>query len=308
MQRVIMDVDMGVDDAWAIIFALSSPELKIEAFTTVAGNVELDLTTQNTLKILEMMGATHIPVGRGIGRPFMRELKTGKVAHGDDGLGNIGIPEASIKESNIHGVDLMIQTIMDNPNDITLIPVGPLTNVAAAILKEPRIVNNVKDVLIMGGAVLVPGNRSPAAEFNIYTDPEAAKIVFASGMPMTLVGLDVTRKTLLRPHHLDLMAALGTAAGDFISRSAQIYLDFSKRRFGINGCALHDPLTVGVAIDRSLVTVKRMYVDVETVGEITRGETLADYYGTTGKEPNMDVCLDVDGDRFVDLFVKRIAG
>jgi purine nucleosidase len=307
VKRVILDVDTGVDDAWAIMFALKSPEIEIEAITTVAGNVELELTTKNTLRILEMMKATYIPVGRGMDRPFLRELKTGKVAHGDDGLGNMGIAGPVIRESKTHAVDMLIKHIMNSPGQITLIPVGPLSNIAAAYLKEPRIAEAVKEVIIMGGAVMVPGNRTPAAEFNIYTDAEAAKIVFGSKMPMTLVGLDVTRKTLLRPEHLEYLRSLGTAEAEFVARSAQIYLDFSKKRFGINGCALHDPLTVGVAIDASLVETREMYVDVEITGEITRGKTLGDYYGTTGKEPNMKVCMDVDADRFVDLFVNRIA-
>ncbi len=308
VKRVIMDVDTGVDDAWALMFALKSPEIELEAITTVAGNVELELTTKNSLRVLEMMKATDVPVGRGLDRPFLRPLKTGKVAHGDDGLGNLGIAPPVIRESKTHAVDMIIKTIMNHPGQITLMPVGPLSNIAAAYLKEPKIAEAVQEVIIMGGAVMVPGNRTPAAEFNIYTDAEAAKIVFHSGMPITLVGLDVTRKTLLRPEHLDKLKTLGTPEADFVYRSAQIYLDFSKKRFGINGCALHDPLTVGVAIDPTLVTVQSMYVDVEIVGEITRGKTLGDYYGTTGKEPNMKVCMDVDADRFVDLFVSRISG
>ncbi len=307
MKKVIIDVDTGVDDAWAIMFALNSPELQIVAITTVAGNVELDLTTKNTLRILGLMKADNIPVGRGIDRPLLRPLKTGKIAHGDDGLGNVGVPETTRKESTQHGVDMIIDTIMKNPGEITLIPVGPLTNVAVAFLKEPSIAEKVKEVIIMGGAVAVPGNITPAAEFNISTDPEAAKIVFSSGMPITLVGLDVTRKTLMRSAHIEKLASLGTPAGDFVSRSAKIYFDFSKRRFGLDGCALHDPLTVGIAVDRSLVKTEKHYVDVEVSGDITRGKTLADVYGTRGKEENMEVCLEVDAERFVDMFVQRIS-
>ncbi len=306
MKKVILDVDTGVDDAWAILLALRSPELQVEAITTVAGNVDADLTTKNTLRILELAGNTSIPVARGCGAPLLSELHTGKVAHGDDGIGNVNFPEPKRQTVPVHAVDLLIEKIMSQPKEITLLPVGPLTNIALALLREPRLAQAVKEVIIMGGAVTVPGNRTPAAEFNIYIDPEAARIVLAAGMPLTLVGLDVTRKTLLTEEHLAYMRQFDGAIPRFITQSAQVYLEFARRRFGRNGCALHDPLAVGVAIDRTLVKTQAMPVGIETRGEFTRGATVGDVYGTTRLPPNAEVCLDVDVDRFVKLFVERM--
>lgn len=306
MKKVILDVDTGVDDAWAILLALRSPELSVQGITTVAGNVDCDLTTKNTLRILELAGRPEIPVARGLSKPIMCDLHTGKVAHGDDGIGNVDFPEPQGRPLDQHAVDFLIERIMAAPGEISLLPVGPLSNIATALLKEPRLVGAVREVIIMGGAVTVPGNRTPAAEFNIYTDPEAARIVFSSGLPITLVGLDVTRRTLLRQHHLEYLGQFADPVAQFVARSAQVYLEFARQRFGRDGCALHDPLTVGVAIDRSLVQTKDLFVGIETRGELTRGATVGDWYGTSKLPPNAAVCLEADFERFVNLFVERI--
>lgn len=307
MKKVILDVDTGVDDAWAILLALRSPELSIQGITTVAGNVGCEQTTKNTLRILELAGRPEIPVAQGLAKPLLSELHTGKVAHGDDGIGNVNFPDPQGKPVDQHAVDFLIETVMTAPGEITLLPVGPLSNIATALLKEPRLATAVRETIIMGGAVTVPGNRTPAAEFNIYTDPEAAKIVFTSGIPITLVGLDATRRTLLRQHHLDYLSGIDNPITQFVARSAQVYLDFARRRFGLDGCALHDPLTVGAAIDRSLIRTKDLYIGIETKGEYTRGATVGDMYGTTKLTPNAAVCLEAATERFVDLFVQRIA-
>lgn len=307
MKKVILDVDTGVDDAWAILLALRSPELSVQGITTVAGNVDCDLTTKNTLRILELAGHTEIPVAQGLSKPIMGDLQTGKIAHGDDGIGNVNLPEPKGKPVNQHAVDFLIERIMAAPGEIALLPVGPLSNIATALLQEPRLAGAVREAIIMGGAVTVTGNRTPSAEFNIYTDPEAARIVFSSGMPITLVGLDVTRQTLLRQQHLDYLRKLADPVAQFVARSARVYLEFARQRFGRDGCALHDPLTVGVAIDRSLVKTRNLFVGIETRGEFTRGATVGDLYGTTKLPPNAAVCLEADIERFVDLFVKRIS-
>jgi len=186
--RLLFDGDPGIDDAMAIIFALKSDNVKLEGITTVGGNVNLDHTTQNALRILEVAGHPEVPVARGVAKPLLRDLESTGEVHGENGLGNVNLSSPRTKEKPIHAVDLIIKTIMDNPGEITLVPVGPLTNIAVAVVKEPRLKGYVKEVVIMGGAVTVAGNITSEAEFNVYADPEAAKIVFHSGMPITLVG------------------------------------------------------------------------------------------------------------------------
>ncbi len=307
--RILFDGDPGIDDALAIIFAVKSDNAKLEGITTVGGNITLDHTVQNALKILEITGHPEVPVARGIAKPLLRGLKSTGEVHGKDGLGNVDLPPPKIKEKPVHAVDFIIDTIMDNPGEITLVPVGPLTNIAVAAVKEPRLKDYVKDVVIMGGAVTVSGNITSEAEFNIYSDPEAAKIVFHSGLPITLVGLDVTMKTLLKPEHLSEIEAAKTPVTEFVGKITKYYMKFYEEVVGVKGCGMHDPLAVAVAIDRSLVKTRRLYVTVETRGEFTTGETVGDL--RSSKEgvvnpPNMDVCVDVDSERFMRLFIDTI--
>ena len=206
-------------------------------------------------------------------------------------------------------LNFIINKIMEDPGEITLVAVGPLTNIAVAITLEPRIIEEVKEVIIMGGAVTVAGNITSEAEFNIYTDPEAAKIVFNSGMPITLVGLDVTMKTLLKEEHLNQILEVNTPITRFLEKIVKHYMRFYKEIVNVDGCGLHDPLAVGVAIDRTLVMSRPIFVDVETKGEITYGETIGDLRpGSEGtrRPPNMNVCVDVDSDRFLDMFVNTL--
>jgi purine nucleosidase len=247
--RILLDCDPGIDDAMAILFALKSDNVKLEGITTVGGNISPDQTTQNALEILEVAGHYEVPVARGVAKPLLRDLKSTGEVHGKDGLGNVNLPLPRIKEKPIHAVDLIINTIMDNPGEITLVPVGPLTNIAVAVVKEPRLKDYVKDVVIMGGAVTVAGNITSEAEFNIYTDPEAAKMVFHSGMPITLVGLDVTMKTLLKPEHLAEIEEANTPVTRLVGKIAKHYMKFYKEVVGVEGvdCMTHlqwlSPLT-----------------------------------------------------------------
>jgi len=195
--QIIFDGDPGIDDALALLYVLKSDNAVLRGITTVGGNISLDKTTQNALRILEITNNTHIPVARGIEKPLLRENKSEGEVHGRDGLGNSNLPIPKIKPIDDHAVDFIINTIMENPKQITLVPVGPLTNIAVAVIKEPRLKDYVKEVVIMGGAVLTYGNITPESEFNIFTDPEAAKIVFESGLPITLVGLGLLKKLSL---------------------------------------------------------------------------------------------------------------
>jgi purine nucleosidase len=307
VKRILLDCDPGIDDAMALIFALKSSRVKLEGISTIGGNSSINLTTQNALKILEIAGHPEIPVARGIEKPLLKVLEyTGEV-HGKDGLGDANLPSPRIKEISLHAVDFIINTIMDNPGEITLVPVGPLTNVAVAFLKEPRLKEKVKEVVIMGGAVTVPGNVTSEAEFNIFADPEAAKIVFHSGMPITLVGLDVTMKTLLTPQYLSEIEKINTPLVRFLGKIVKHYMRFYKEVMGVQGCGMHDPLAIAVAIDKSLVKTRKLYVTVETKGEFTTGKTVADLRNLIkSKAPNLDVCIEVDSKKFLSLFKEAL--
>ena len=307
--RILFDGDPGIDDALAILYAAKSDNIELVGISTVGGNITIENTTRNALRLLEITGRTEIPVARGIGKPLLRVNESAGEVHGRDGLGNTSLPEPKIKEVPEHAVDFIINTIMKNPNQITLVPVGPLTNIAVAVIKEPRLKDYVKEVVVMGGAVTTFGNITPESEFNIYTDPEAAKIVFESGMPITLVGLDVTMKTLLTPHHLAEITKAGTPVTDLIGKIITHYMKFYREVVGVDGCGMHDPLAVAVAADRSLVKTRRYYVTVETKGEYTTGETVADLRASKEglvKPPNMDVCIEVDSERFLRRYIDTV--
>lgn len=308
LKKIIYDGDPGIDDALAILLALKSGEVKLEAITTVAGNATLDKTTDNVLKILELVKCEHIPVARGIAKPLLQELRTSE-AHGEDGLGNTYLPSPKIEPQPINAVNKIITEIMNNPNEITVVTGGPLTNLAVATILEPLIKDNVKEVIVMGGAISVPGNVTPHVEFNIYSDPEAAKIVFQSELPITLVPLDVTMKTLLTPEHLAEIEETHTPVAEFAGKAITYYMNSASEAINRSGCPLHDPLAIGVAIDRSIIETKEFYVDVETKCEKTRGKTIADIQTThmiSKRKPNMDVCLEVDCKRFLEIFVESL--
>jgi len=307
--HLIIDGDPGIDDALALLYALKRDDVVLRGITTVGGNIGLDKTTMNALRILEITNNPHVPVARGIGKPLLRENQSEGEVHGRDGLGNTDLPEPKICEIREHAVDFIIDTIMENPKQITLVPIGPLTNVAVAVIKEPRLKDYVKEVVIMGGAVTTFGNITPRSEFNIYTDPEAAKIVFESGLPITLVGLDVTMKTLLKHDHLKEIMKASSPVTEFVGKIITHYMRFYEEVVGVDGCGMHDPLAVAVAIDRSLVKTRRLFVTVETRGESSTGETVADLRGSKegGVKPsNMDVCVEVDSQRFLREFVETL--
>jgi inosine-uridine nucleoside N-ribohydrolase len=321
-RRVIIDTDPGIDDAMAILLALNSPELKVEAITVVPGNVEAWQGLENALKLMSLAGRCDVPVAGGAQHPLNQKLITAQFWHGKNGLAGVELPASKCTADSRFGPDLIIETVHKHPHEISLIPVGPLTNIALAVSKDPTIVSLVKDVVIMGGSI-TGGNVNGAAEANIYGDPEAASIVFDAGWTVTMIGSDVGERTLMTRKHLSQLQALRGPESDFISKLADFYVTRSEKS-GYSGAAMYDPMAVATVIDPTLVTLKEMHVDVETKGEFTRGETVAnrmgsnennvlhgDHYeieGVVDLKPNAKVCLASDADRFLQLFVSRIKG
>ncbi|MCW4027358.1 MAG: nucleoside hydrolase [Candidatus Bathyarchaeota archaeon] len=304
MKRIIYDGDPGIDDALAILLALRSPEVKLEAITTVGGNVSLELATQNALRILEFIGNDVVRVAKGYERPG---LGTATDFHGEDGLGNTGLPPPTRTAEKKNAVDLMASEIRRERHEISLVTAGPLTNLAKAVEKDPCIKDYVREVIVMGGAIEVPGNVTPAAEFNIYADPEAAQTVFASGLPITLVPLDVTTQVILTPEHLAKMEEADTELTDFMGRMVRYYMKASRMFEGLDGCYLHDPLAVGFAIDNSIAHTEMIHVKVETrEGSMTRGMTMADLRAKPASRPNIRYCSKVRSEDFLNLFINRL--
>jgi len=306
LKRIIYDGDPGIDDALAILLALRSEKLKLERITTVCGNVPVDMATNNALKVLHIAGRKDIKVSKGAERPLRREPKHAIEFHGEDGLGNTNLPTPDIEPEPTHAVDVIISQIMERRWETTLVTAGPLTNLAVAIEKETSIKDYVKEVIIMGGAITAPGNVTPAAEYNIHCDPHAAEKVFQSGLPITLVPLDVTTKNILTLDRLAQIESTDTELTTFIGKISRFYMKASKKYENLDGCYLHDPLAVAVAIDRSLVKTRMMHVMVETNETVALGKTIADLRAITRCAPNIEVCVDVESQRFIDLFVETL--
>ena len=304
-KRIIIDTDPGVDDALAFLLALASPELQLEALTTTQGNVTLDKATRNALSILELCHASHIPVAAGSMYPLVQPLRAATYVHGESGVGNSQLPEPGTKPIARHAVDYLIERVLAEPGEISIFPIGPLTNIAMAIRKEPRFAKAVKELVIMGGAIHENGNVTPQAEFNIIVDPHAAHIVFHSGMPITLVPLDATHKCLLLQKHVDRLMQIDSPVSRFIREAVELYLKVSVE-LGYASCALHDPLTLATIIAPELLTLKEYYVDVDISGGVSMGETFADVRNLLKKPANMKVAMDVRGEDFVELFVQRM--
>lgn len=325
-KKIIFDTDPGTDDALALMLALNSPELDVRAITVVPGNVTAKQGLDNALRLVSLANRCDIPVAGGAQKPLFQKLITAEFWHGKNGLADIELPASKCRADSRFAPDLIIELIHAYPHEITLVPVGPLTNIALAIQKDPTIIPLVKEVILMGGS-LKGGNVNAAAEANIYNDPEAAQIVFQAGWPLTMVGLDVGDQTLLTRKELDQLGRTHGPVNDFIYGVAKFLIVLSEK-FGGTGTQMYDPLAVGVALDATLVTAPLMQVDVETRGEFTRGETVAnrrnevernvlhdfpdgDHYvieALDAVKPNVKVCLEVQAGRFLQLYVSRIQG
>jgi len=304
-KRIIIDTDPGVDDALTFLLALASPEIQLEALTTTQGNVTLEKATRNALSVLELGRASHIPVASGSRYPLVQPLRASAYVHGESGIGNSQLPEPQTKPVAQHAVDYLIKRVLAEPNEISIFPIGPLTNIAMAIRKEPRFAKAVNELVIMGGAILEHGNSTPQAEFNIYVDPHAAHIVFHSGIPITLIPLDVTHKCLLLQPHVDRLMKIPSPISRFIRDAIEIYLKYSFE-LGYAGSALHDPLTLATIIAPELLTLKEYYVDVDISGGVSMGKTFADILNVTKQPANMKVAMNVRGEEFIELFLQRM--
>lgn len=321
-ERVIIDTDPGIDDALALLLALHSPELEIVAITTVNGNVPVEKATQNVFTIFSLLPPTipRPPVAKGAAQPRQKapvwamdihgEDGLGRIAHRRDTAGNLLYTPPPITLSEREAAEEILYQLSVSSQAITIIALGPLTNLAAAIEKDRKTMERVKRIVLMGGAITVPGNITPAAEFNIYADPHAAELVFTSALPLTVVGLDVTRQVRLSKTTVETaIAPQQTRVSQFLCDCTAELLAFAEKQAGEASLSLHDPLAVGVAIDPFFVSTEALPVEIETQGKVTEGMTVADRRPMKPiwkKPPNAEVCLSVDAPRFLSFFLERV--
>lgn len=307
-RKIIIDTDPGQDDAVAILLALASPEdVTVLGITAVAGNVSLDLTQKNARIICELAQKTDVPVFAGAKRPLERPLVTAEHVHGKTGLDGPQLPDPTMALQDQHAVDFIIQTLRAEPSGtITLCPLGPLTNIAAAFNQAPDIIERVQEVVLMGGAYFEVGNITPTAEFNIYVDPEAAKIVLKSGADITMMPLDVTHKALVTKNRNDRFRALETPVGVAVAEMTDFFERFDREKYGSDGAPLHDPTVIAYLINPKLFTGRYVNVEVETKSELTLGMTVADWWRVSNREPNAMFIGDLDADGFFDLLTERL--
>jgi purine nucleosidase len=302
MRHFLIDTDTASDDAVALVMALRHAEVQIEAITVVAGNVPVGQGVQNALYTVALCDQK-APVYRGMAKPLMRPLETAEFVHGRDGMGDIGLPLSGRTSAAGHGVTALIDTVNRFAGDIALVTLGPLTNVAMALLRDPSIAGKVKDCVVMGGTGQGYGNVTPVAEFNMWVDPEAARIVFESGMPLTMVGWDISRMyAVFDPQEAARLRAVGTPLAEFCVDIQGQVNQFALEITRLPGFDLPDPITMAVALDPTVATVTRsLFVQIETSSELCRGQTVVDHLGITGKEPNANVVLAASRDKFLSV-------
>jgi purine nucleosidase len=307
-QSIIIDTDPGQDDAVAILLALGSPELRLLGITCVAGNVPLHLTTRNARIVCELAGRPDVPVYAGCDRPIARKLVTAEHVHGKTGLDGIDLWEPAMPLQDTHAVDFLIETLRREPaGSVTLVPIGPLTNIATAMTRAPDIVPRIGRIVLMGGAYFEVGNITPAAEFNIYVDPEAAQIVFASGVDLVVAPLDLTHRALTTRARVEAFRALPGRVGPAVAAWTDFFERFDKEKYGSEGGPLHDPCTVAWLLRPELFTGRRINVEIETEGRYTLGMTVADWWRVSGRAPNALFLREMDADGFFALLTERIA-
>ena len=308
-QKIIIDTDPGQDDAVAILLALASPdEIEVLGITAVAGNVPLALTQRNARMVCELAGRRDIRVFAGCDRPLGRDLVTAEHVHGKSGLDGPVLPEPDMPLQDQHGVDFIIDTLRAEPEgSVTLCPLGPLTNIAMAFEKAPDIIPRIRKLVLMGGAYFQVGNITPAAEFNIYVDPEAADIVFRSGAPLTVMPLDVTHKALVTAERNNRFRAIGSHVGIAVAQMTEFFERFDKEKYGSEGAPLHDPCVTAYLVWPELFKGRHVNVEIETQSELTMGMTVADWWGVSGRAPNAMFMGDIDADGFFALLTDRLA-
>lgn len=298
-RKIILDCDPGHDDAIAIMMAAKSPELELLGITVVAGNQTLDKTLKNALNVCQLLGLD-TPVYAGMADPLVREQVVAANVHGESGLDGPVFGPLTKRASDKHAVDYIVETLLDSNDDITLVPVGPLTNIAMAMRREPRIVPKIKEIVLMGGAYGI-GNFTPAAEFNIYADPEAAHVVFTSGAPIVMMGLDLTNQTVCTPDIIERMGAVGNAAAGLFCDIMRFVLKSQNEVFGLEGGPLHDATCIAYLIDSACVTAQPMHVAIDIKSELCYGRTVCDVLDVLEKPHNANVGMGIDVGAFWDM-------
>jgi purine nucleosidase len=308
-RKIIIDTDPGQDDAVAILLAFGAPdELEVLGITAVAGNVPLALTQKNARIVCELAGRRDVPVFAGCDAPLSRTLVTAEHVHGKTGLDGPVLDDPTMPLADGHAVDFIIETLKrEADGTVTLVPMGPLTNIAQAFRRAPEIVNRVQEIVLMGGAYFQVGNITPAAEFNIYVDPEAAEIVFKSGVPLVVMPLDVTHKALVTAPRVEAFRTLGNRVGELVAAWTDFFERFDKEKYGSPGAPLHDPCTIAYLLEPQLFTGRHVNVEIEVHSDLTRGMTVADWWRVTDRTANAMFMGDVDADGFFDLLTNRLA-
>ncbi len=329
--RVVLDTDPGIDDSLTMLLALVSPEVELAAVGVTGGNCSLADGVRNALNVVSIAGRTDMPVCPGVALPLIRPPFTAPETHGDRGLGYARLPNSPVGPADDHAVDRIIREIMAAPGEVTLVAIAPLTNVALAIRREPRIVQAVREVIIMGGALRSDGNTTSLAEFNFFVDPHAAYIVLHSGMPIKLLPWDITKDILLTQEHVDRLMAIDSPVSRFIAEATRFYIEFHVACFGYAGCSICDPAALALAFMPDLARTEPMYVSIETASELTIGKTVIGYVGNaladpdahdmlsfddsdwpprwkrmTRRAPNVHAVVEFDSQRFIALFVERM--
>ncbi len=307
-RKIIIDTDPGQDDAFAMLLAFGSPELTVLGICAVAGNVPLSLTERNTRIICELAGKPEVQVFAGCDRPMTRKLVTAEHVHGKTGLDGPTLPDPSMPLQAQHGVDFIIETLRSEASGtVTLCALGPLTNIATAFVKAPDIIGRVQQIVLMGGAYFEVGNITPAAEFNIYVDPQAAELVFKSGVNLVVMPLDMTHKVVTTRKRVEAFRAMGTEVGRMAAEWADFFERFDMEKYGSEGAPLHDPTVIAYLLKPELFKGRHINVEIETGSELTMGMTVADWWGVTGRPANALFIGSVDADGFFDLLTERLA-
>jgi len=304
--KVILDTDPGIDDALAFILLKAMPEVELQAITVTHGNTSVEKCTTNALKLVELLGMQDIPVAIGADQPLIKALSVAEETHGDTGLGHAILPPPEVTTVQENAANLIIKIVNANPGEITILCIGPVTNLALALLKEPGLRKKIKNVVSMAGAIHYPGNATPSSEYNVFCDPESFDILLRSGIDLTLVPLDVTYQCIFTKDHVARLKGARADIENFIDRSTAFYMDFHAEYQGIQGCAINDPLAAAILVKPELVKFRDYYVDIELHGEFTTAKLSADHFGASDKAPNAKVAMEVDVEGFMDFFIERV--
>lgn len=305
--KVILDTDPGIDDALAFILLKAMPEISLQAITVTHGNTSVEKCTTNALKLVELLGMQDVPVAMGATEPLVRALSIAEETHGDTGLGHAILPEPKTQVIQENAANLIIDIVNANPGEITILCIGPVTNLALALLKEPRLRKKIKNVVSMAGTIHYPGNATPSSEYNVFCDPESFDILLRSGIDLTIIPLDVTYQCLFTKAHIARLDGAREDIRTFIDRSTAFYMEFHAEYQGIQGCAINDPLAAAILVKPDLVTFRDYYVDIELHGEFTTAKISADHFNASGKAPNAKVAMEVNVDLFMDFFIERVS-